>query len=194
MSKSPTQHAWPQPEWVRPGLLRDVGERAVAVVVKQVTGRLAVPHFRIEAASVHQKDVEPAVVVVVEEGGAAAHFLEQELLVQRAAGHVLACSRPAAAVTSVNTTGPGDCADISRETAKRRRQEGRRRAPEDAQELTAWMAAAVPAIHARAPGDEAFPRMPAPLRRFFSSSLLSCSRRLNISSAFRLSSVLPRRR
>ena len=72
----------------QPRLLRDIGECAVAVVVKQVTGRLAVPHFRVEAAAVHQKDVEPAVVVVVEERRAAAHFLEQELLVGRAAGHV----------------------------------------------------------------------------------------------------------
>ena len=72
----------------QPRLLRDVGERAVAVVVEQVAGRLAVPHFRVEAAAVHQKDVEPAVVVVVEERRAAAHFLEQELLVVRAAGHI----------------------------------------------------------------------------------------------------------
>ena len=64
-------------------LSRDVGEGAVAVVVKEIARRLAVADFGIEAAAVDEEDVEPAVFVVVEEGYAAAHFLEQELLVGR---------------------------------------------------------------------------------------------------------------
>ena len=64
-------------------LLRDVGKRAVAVVVKEIARRLTVADFRVEAAAVDEEDVEPAVVVVVEERDAAAHFLEQELLVGR---------------------------------------------------------------------------------------------------------------
>ena len=66
----------------------DVGERAVAVVVEQITGRAAVAHFGVEAAAVDEEDVEPAVVVVVEERRAAAHLLEQELFVAGTAGDV----------------------------------------------------------------------------------------------------------
>ena len=66
----------------------DVGERAVAIVVEQIARRTRVARLRIEAAAVHEEDVEPAVVVVVEERGTAAHFLEDELLVGRTAGDV----------------------------------------------------------------------------------------------------------
>ena len=79
----------------QPGLARHVGEGAVAVVVEQVTGRLRRLHRRIEAGAVHQEDVQPAVVVVVEQRDTAAHLLEQELLVDGAAGTFTACDRPA---------------------------------------------------------------------------------------------------
>ncbi len=70
------------------GLFGDVGKGAVAIVAKQIAGGMAIPQGWIEAGSVHQKNVEPAIVVVVEQRHAAAHLFEQELLVVRAAGNV----------------------------------------------------------------------------------------------------------
>ncbi len=69
--------------------LCDVGERAVTIVVKQVAGGMAIRLSRRKACSIHQKNVEPAIVVVIEQGNTAAHFLQQELLVRHAAGNVL---------------------------------------------------------------------------------------------------------
>ena len=72
----------------QPRFGRNVGERAVAVVVEQVTGGMRIAHLRVEAGPVDQEDIQPAVVVVVEERRAAAHFLEDELLVVRTARDV----------------------------------------------------------------------------------------------------------
>ena len=150
-------------------LLRDVGERAVAIVVEQVAGRLAIADLGIEAAAVDQEDVEPAVVVVVEERDAAAHLLEQELLVGRASRDVEGRARPAASVTSVKTTGRGRRvggpppghgeAAIGR---------GDERAADELQEPAARSGAAGTATHAPAPA--AWRVLRCARARFFSSS------------------------
>ena len=58
------------------GFFRDVGECSVAIVFVEVrSGRFAGGPLRIEARSVGQIDVEPAIVVVVEESDAAALWL-----------------------------------------------------------------------------------------------------------------------
>ncbi len=69
-------------------LLGDVPESTVTIVVKQITGGIAIPNSRVKAGSVHQKNIEPAIVVVVEERHPATHLLEQKLFVCRAAGNV----------------------------------------------------------------------------------------------------------
>ena len=76
------------------GLFGDIGEGAVTIVVKQITGGIAVPNRRIKAGSVHQKNIEPAVVVIVEQRHPATHLLEQKLLVGRAAGNVPGVPQP----------------------------------------------------------------------------------------------------
>src|SRR4029077_5727505 len=58
-------------------LLGYVGKGAVTIVAKQITG-IAIPRRGLEASSVHQKNIEPAIVVVVKQRHAAAHFLEQK--------------------------------------------------------------------------------------------------------------------
>ena len=47
-------------------LLGDVGKCTVAIVMKQVAGGILFPHGRVKTRSVHQENVEPAIVVVVE--------------------------------------------------------------------------------------------------------------------------------
>jgi hypothetical protein len=111
----------------------DVGEGAVAVVVKQVTGRFAGARAGIERVGVHQEDVEPAVVVVIEEGRAAAHLLEQELLVFGAAGDVFRVEK---------TRGGGDVGEddrrfLSSERERTGHQRGARAGCGDAQEVPA---------------------------------------------------------
>ena len=55
------------------GFLRDIGERAIAIIVVQrITQRLR-RLIEIARSAVHQIDIHPAVVVVVEKGAAGAH-------------------------------------------------------------------------------------------------------------------------
>ncbi len=61
--------------------------------MKQIAGGIAIPDSRVKAGSIHQKDIEPAVVVVVEQSDPATHFLEQKLLVGRATGDVSGVSQ-----------------------------------------------------------------------------------------------------
>src|SRR5918999_279546 len=131
----------------------DVGERAVAVVMKKIARRLAVPNFGIEAAAVDEEDVEPAVVVVVEERDSAAHFLEQELLVGRTPRHVQGLGQT------------GRCGHVREDAPRSASTLGRKptglgeagigcgdeRGPEKLQELAARCSAAGPVTHAPAP-------------------------------------------
>ena len=70
------------------GFARDIGKRAVAIVVEEIAGGLAAGGGGIEGGTVDQEDIEPAVVIVVDEGDAAAHLFDQILLVLRRAGNV----------------------------------------------------------------------------------------------------------
>src|SRR5271167_708614 len=56
----------------QPRTLRNIGERAITVVLEQVTMWLVALGESFQPPSVHQKDVQPAIVVVVVEGEAAA--------------------------------------------------------------------------------------------------------------------------
>ena len=76
------------------GTCRDIGERAVAVVVKEIARRFTVLYLRIEAAAIHEEDIEPAVAVVVEERRTASHLLEQIPLVLSIAGDVDGLEEP----------------------------------------------------------------------------------------------------
>ena len=177
------------------GLLGDVGERAVAVVVEQVARGLAVPDARVEARRVDQEDVEPAVVVVVEESRAAAHLLQQELLVLRAARDV----------PRVQQAGRGGDVREGGGTGRSVREQPRKGSPDRGRSAAA---AEAPSIRRNPRRDGPRPglRLPHPSgsaarallrysrRRIFSSSLASPSRRRKASSAFWLSSALPRRR
>ena len=71
------------------GLFRDISERAVAVVVKQITDGSLILLRLLEAGSIHQKNVEPAIVVIIEQRHAATHLLQEVLLVGSAATNVL---------------------------------------------------------------------------------------------------------
>ena len=68
--------------------LRDIGERSVLIVVKEVTRGIVTSFSRRKACSVYEKNIEPAIVVVIEQGHAAAHFLQEELLVRDSATNV----------------------------------------------------------------------------------------------------------
>ena len=163
-------------------LLRDVGERAVAVVVEEIAGGAAVAHLGIEAAAVDQEDVEPAVVVVVEERRAAAHLLEQELLVAGTAGDVARAQQAG---------GGGDVRERHGGVvgvAAGSRPGAEAALPTRADELAPRLAARIAPAHFGSLGGAGAPR------RFLSSSAASCSSRLNISRALRLSSVKPSRR
>src|SRR5208283_3473940 len=56
----------------QPRTLRNIGERTVAVVLEQVTMWLLTLGEPFQPPSVHEKDVQPAIVVVIVEGEAAA--------------------------------------------------------------------------------------------------------------------------
>ena len=68
------------------GFFRDVGECAVAIVLVEMrSGCLAGRPVRVEASSVGEINIEPAVVVVIEEGQAAAFgFDDVALVIDRA--------------------------------------------------------------------------------------------------------------
>ena len=66
---------------IRPGhagLFRDVGKRAVAVVLVQGIAQRLGWLVKIAGAAVHQKDIHPAVVVVIQKGAARAQRFGQE--------------------------------------------------------------------------------------------------------------------
>ena len=71
------------------GFFGDVGERSVAIVFVQVRRRsFARGPVRVEARSVRQIDIEPAVVVVIEKGETAAFGFDDVVLVIDAAPNV----------------------------------------------------------------------------------------------------------
>ncbi len=70
---------------LEPGLQRDVGKGAVAIVLEQVVEGLFARRKAFEPPAVDEEDVEPAVVVVIVEGDAAARGLEQILVLVLAA-------------------------------------------------------------------------------------------------------------
>ena len=72
--------ALPPPALGEAGLLRDVGEAAVAAIPVEVIRRLRPARESLERRAVDQEHVLPAVAVVVEEGDAAARRLEQVLV------------------------------------------------------------------------------------------------------------------
>src|ERR1035438_1942959 len=73
----------------QPGLLRDIGKRAVAIVlVKMRCRRLACRPMRVEPIAVGEVDIEPAVMVEGEEGQPASLGLNDGPLVLNAAPHV----------------------------------------------------------------------------------------------------------
>ncbi len=139
------------------GLGRPVAERAVAVVVEQIAGRPARACLLVEAASVHQEDVQPAIVVVIEQRHAAAHLLEQELLVvgtardvqrmRKAGGRRDVREHHAACFSSSDAPVPGRRADDSKRWQGCRR----RAASQHLQEPTAGCAVADATTHAGDP-------------------------------------------
>src|SRR5580692_4280755 len=62
------------------GLHGYIDESAVAIIAKQMRSRFSACRKAFESRSVHQKDVEPAIVVVIVEGNAAAGGFEQILV------------------------------------------------------------------------------------------------------------------
>ena len=60
-----------------PSLHGHIGECAVAIVSKQMGNRLAAGRKPFEPRSVHQKNIQPAIVVVVVERNSAARGFEQ---------------------------------------------------------------------------------------------------------------------
>ena len=54
----------------------DIREGSIAIVMKQIAGGLTISSCGIQAGSVDEEDIEPAVIVVVKERHASAHFLE----------------------------------------------------------------------------------------------------------------------
>ena len=65
-------------------LLRHIGKRPVAIIVKEEIRGRGAAWKPVESAAVHKKNVEPAVVVVIEEGYATTHLLEEVLIVMYA--------------------------------------------------------------------------------------------------------------
>ena len=70
-------------------LLSDIRKGPVTVVVKEVTRGLTIALTQLEARTVYQKNVDPAIIVVIEEGYAATHLFQQKLLVRGAARNIL---------------------------------------------------------------------------------------------------------
>ena len=70
------------------GLFRDIGERAVGVLVIEpvpelavgLVGQFAIRHGIVDLGAVGEEDVQPSVVVVVEQSDAASHGLDQILV------------------------------------------------------------------------------------------------------------------
>ena len=63
------------------GLLGDVGESAVAIVLEEMRGGLfSGGPVRVEPASIGEIDVEPSIIVIVKEGDAAAFRLDDDAL------------------------------------------------------------------------------------------------------------------
>src|SRR5580704_17243245 len=67
------------------GLHGYIDESAVAIIAKQMRSRFAPWRKAFQSRSVHQKNVEPAVVVVIVEGNAAAGGFQQILVLVLAA-------------------------------------------------------------------------------------------------------------
>src|SRR6185312_12551976 len=63
-----------------PGLYRDISKSSIAIIFEQMRGRFFSGWKSLESPTIHQKNVQPAVVVVVIERNAAARRLEQILV------------------------------------------------------------------------------------------------------------------
>ena len=59
------------------GFCGDVGESAIAIVAEEMRRGLAARRKAFQPRSIHQKNIEPAVVVVIVEGNAATRGFEQ---------------------------------------------------------------------------------------------------------------------
>jgi len=127
-------------------LLRDVGESAVAIVVKQVAGGVAIPLRRNKACSIHQKDIEPAIVVVIEQGEAASHLFQKKLLVRGAAGNVFGAQQARRSRHVGENNGQGCIRSTDVVNSRKHCCAG---CAQDLQELTTGLKAAGAASHAR---------------------------------------------
>src|SRR4029079_8409445 len=127
---------------------------------------------QIECGTVHQEDVEPAVIIVVDEGDSAAHLLDQIFLVLDRARNV--ASVPEARLRGNIGELRGVCGASDQSGGKAEKHPARHRA-------------CLPA-HWRLPSPRSSFRNS---RRFCSNSFDSRSSLTNVSIVFLLSSILP---